>query len=66
MSGVQNNIEHFKPGFNRIIMVACGTSWHAVLFAEYIIEDFTGFRLKLNTLPNSGTGIPSLIKEISS
>ena len=30
MSGVQNNIEHFKKA-NRIIMVACGTSWHAAL-----------------------------------
>jgi glucosamine--fructose-6-phosphate aminotransferase (isomerizing) len=38
MSGVQNNIEHFKKA-NRIIMVACGTSWHAALLAEYIIEE---------------------------
>ena len=38
MSGVQNNIEHFKNA-NRIIMVACGTSWHAALLAEYIIEE---------------------------
>lgn len=38
MSGVQNNIEHFKKA-SRIIMVACGTSWHAALLAEYIIEE---------------------------
>ncbi len=38
MSGVQNNIEHFKNA-SRIIMVACGTSWHAALLAEYIIEE---------------------------
>ena len=38
MSGVQNNIEHFKKA-NRIIMVACGTSWHAALLAEYVIEE---------------------------
>ena len=38
MSGVQNNIEHFKNA-NRIIMIACGTSWHAALLAEYIIEE---------------------------
>ena len=25
---------------NRIIIVACGTSWHAGLIGEYIIEDF--------------------------
>jgi glutamine---fructose-6-phosphate transaminase (isomerizing) len=38
MSGIQNNIEHFKNA-NRIIIVACGTSWHAALLAEYIIEE---------------------------
>ncbi|MFZ1371641.1 MAG: glutamine--fructose-6-phosphate transaminase (isomerizing), partial [Ferruginibacter sp.] len=38
MSGIQDNIEHFKKA-NRIIMVACGTSWHAALLAEYIIEE---------------------------
>ena len=38
MSGVENNIEHFKNA-NRIIIVACGTSWHAALLAEYIIEE---------------------------
>jgi glucosamine--fructose-6-phosphate aminotransferase (isomerizing) len=38
MSGIQNNMEHFKNA-NRIIMVACGTSWHAALLAEYIIEE---------------------------
>jgi glutamine---fructose-6-phosphate transaminase (isomerizing) len=38
MAGVQNNIEHLKKA-NRIIMVACGTSWHAGLIAEYIFEE---------------------------
>ena len=38
MSGIQNNIEHFKNA-SRIIIVACGTSWHAALLAEYIIEE---------------------------
>ena len=38
MSGVQNNMEHFKNA-NRIIIVACGTSWHAALLAEYIFEE---------------------------
>jgi glucosamine--fructose-6-phosphate aminotransferase (isomerizing) len=38
MSGIENNIEHFKNA-NRIIIVACGTSWHAALLAEYIIEE---------------------------
>ena len=38
MSGVENNIEHFKNA-SRIIIAACGTSWHAALLAEYIIEE---------------------------
>lgn len=38
MSGVMNNMEHFKNA-SRIIIVACGTSWHAGLLAEYVIEE---------------------------
>lgn len=38
MSGVDNNIEHLI-NTNRIIILACGTSWHAGLVAEYIIEE---------------------------
>ncbi len=38
MAGVQNHIEQFKNA-NRIILIACGTSWHAGLVAEYIIEE---------------------------
>ncbi len=38
MSGVDNNIEAFKNA-SRIIIVACGTSWHAGLVAEYVIEE---------------------------
>src|SRR3984893_13786634 len=37
MAGIQQNIEKLKNA-NRIIMIACGTSWHAGLIAEYIIE----------------------------
>jgi glucosamine--fructose-6-phosphate aminotransferase (isomerizing) len=38
MSGIQQNIEKLKNA-KRIIMVACGTSWHAGLVAEYIFEE---------------------------
>lgn len=37
LSGVENNLEIFKHA-NRIVMVACGTSWHAGLVAEYMFE----------------------------
>jgi glutamine---fructose-6-phosphate transaminase (isomerizing) len=38
MAGVQNNIDQLKNA-QRIMIVACGTSWHAGLVAEYIIEE---------------------------
>lgn len=38
MAGVQNHIEQLKNA-SRIIIVACGTSWHAGLVAEYVIEE---------------------------
>ena len=38
MAGVDDNLEKFLNA-NRIIVVACGTSWHAGLVAEYIFED---------------------------
>jgi glucosamine--fructose-6-phosphate aminotransferase (isomerizing) len=39
MAGVEDNIEKFLNA-ERIIIVACGTSWHAGLVAEYIFEEF--------------------------
>ncbi|MES2431909.1 MAG: glutamine--fructose-6-phosphate transaminase (isomerizing) [Bacteroidota bacterium] len=38
MSGIQKNMEAFKEA-KRIIILACGTSWHAGLVAEYVIEE---------------------------
>ncbi|AVR44531.1 glutamine--fructose-6-phosphate transaminase (isomerizing) [Christiangramia fulva] len=38
MAGVDDNIERIANA-KRIIIVACGTSWHAGLVAEYIFED---------------------------
>ena len=40
MAGVEDNLQKFLNA-NRIIIVACGTSWHAGLVAEYLFEDFT-------------------------
>src|SRR5215813_13381252 len=37
MSGIQQYAEEIMTA-NRIIMIACGTSWHAGLVAEYIFE----------------------------
>jgi glucosamine--fructose-6-phosphate aminotransferase (isomerizing) len=38
MAGIQNHIEQLKNA-NRILILACGTSWHAGLVAEYVIEE---------------------------
>jgi glucosamine--fructose-6-phosphate aminotransferase (isomerizing) len=38
MSGIDEHLEKFLNA-DRIIIVACGTSWHAGLVAEYIFED---------------------------
>ena len=38
MAGVDDNIDKFLNA-ERIIIVACGTSWHAGLVAEYLFED---------------------------
>jgi glucosamine--fructose-6-phosphate aminotransferase (isomerizing) len=38
MAGVQAHIEQLKIA-RRYIIIACGTSWHAGLLAEYIIEE---------------------------
>jgi len=38
MAGVDDNLEKFLNA-KRIIVVACGTSWHAGLVSEYIFED---------------------------
>ncbi len=38
MAGIDDNLQKFINA-NRIIIVACGTSWHAGLVAEYLFED---------------------------
>jgi len=39
MAGVEDNLEKFLNA-RRILIVACGTSWHAGLVAEYIFEEY--------------------------
>jgi glucosamine--fructose-6-phosphate aminotransferase (isomerizing) len=38
MAGIQQHIQQLTQA-KRIIMIACGTSWHAGLVAEYIFEE---------------------------
>jgi glucosamine--fructose-6-phosphate aminotransferase (isomerizing) len=46
MSGVQKYAEQIMNA-NRIVMVACGTSWHAGLVAEYIFEELTRINVEV-------------------
>ena len=46
MAGLEDNIEKFTNA-NRIVIVACGTSWHAALVAEYIIEEFARINVEV-------------------
>jgi len=46
MAGLEDNIERFTNA-NRIVIVACGTSWHAALVAEYIIEEFARINVEV-------------------
>jgi glucosamine--fructose-6-phosphate aminotransferase (isomerizing) len=39
MAGVEDNLDKFINA-RRILIIACGTSWHAGLVAEYVIEEF--------------------------
>lgn len=39
MAGVEDNLDKFTNA-KRIVIVACGTSWHAGLVGEYLIEEF--------------------------
>lgn len=39
MAGIEDNLHKFTNA-KRILIVACGTSWHAGLVAEYMIEEF--------------------------
>ena len=40
LGGIDQYINKFVHA-DRILMVACGTSWHSALVAEYIFEEFT-------------------------
>lgn len=38
VGGMQDNMKRFENA-SRLIFVACGTSWHSALIAEYLFED---------------------------
>ena len=46
MSGIEKYADQIMKA-NRIVMVACGTSWHAGLVAEYIFEEHTRINVEV-------------------
>ncbi|MEQ1678003.1 MAG: glutamine--fructose-6-phosphate transaminase (isomerizing) [Chitinophagaceae bacterium] len=46
MSGIQQYADQIVNA-NRIVMIACGTSWHAGLVAEYIFEELTRINVEV-------------------
>lgn len=46
LSGILDNKEKFLKA-RRIIFVACGTSWHAGLIGEYLMESLCGIEVKV-------------------
>jgi glutamine---fructose-6-phosphate transaminase (isomerizing) len=46
MSGIEKYAEQIMNA-KRIVMVACGTSWHAGLVAEYIFEELTRINVEV-------------------
>lgn len=46
MSGIEKYAQQIMNA-NRIVMVACGTSWHAGLVAEYIFEELTRINVEV-------------------
>jgi len=46
MSGIQEYADQIMDA-NRIVMIACGTSWHAGLVAEYIFEELARINVEV-------------------
>jgi len=45
--GGLDQIEDSLRGYKRIIITACGTSWHAALVGEYLIEELAGISVEV-------------------
>lgn len=54
MAGIEDNLQKFLNA-KRILIVACGTSWHAGLVAEYIFEEFARIPVEVEYAQNSVT-----------
>ncbi|MBN2356149.1 glutamine--fructose-6-phosphate transaminase (isomerizing), partial [candidate division KSB1 bacterium] len=46
LGGIEHDIESLLYA-RRMVLTACGTSWHAALIGEYMIEDLTGIPVEV-------------------
>jgi len=46
LNGIADYVNHLRDA-DRIIMIACGTSWHAALIGEYMIESLAGIPVEV-------------------
>ncbi len=46
LGGIQYELQSLLNA-NRVVITACGTSWHAGLIAEYMIEEFVGIPVEV-------------------
>ncbi|GAB1441657.1 hypothetical protein MASR2M39_04920 [Ignavibacteriales bacterium] len=56
LGGLEHVLDHLLY-IKRIMIIACGTSWHSALVGKYMFETFSEFPLKWNMRVSSGTGI---------
>ncbi len=47
LGGIADQLEHLRQA-QRIIICACGTSWHAALIGEYLIEEFANIPVEVD------------------
>ena len=62
LGGIQKHAEQLVEA-KRIVIIACGTSWHAGLVAEYLLKIYVGFQLRWSMPLNLDIEILLLRKE---
>ena len=62
LSGVIENKEHFMHA-NRIVIVACGTSWHAALIGKRVIQEMCKISVEVEYASEFRYGSPFITKD---
>ena len=62
LSGVIENKERFVHA-NRIVIVACGTSWHAALIGKHVIQEMCNISVEVEYASEFRYGCPYITKD---